>query len=49
MEGERFWKLKNSKELEFYYNTKETRVGIKERVSLEVELYVMRVSIKGGV
>lgn len=35
--------------MEFYYNTKETRVEIKERVSLEVELYAMRVLIKGGV
>ena len=41
--------MKNSKELEFYYNTKETRVGIEEGVSLEVELYAMRVLIKVGV
>ena len=35
--------------MEFDYNTKETRVGIQEGVSLEVELYAMRVLIKGGV
>ena len=36
-------------ELEFDYNTKETRVGIEEGVSLEVEFYAMRVMIEGGV
>ncbi|KAF3649693.1 putative fructokinase [Capsicum annuum] len=42
-------KLKKSRELEFDYNTKETRVGIEEGISLEVKFYAMRVLIKGGV
>ena len=36
-------------ELEFDYNTKETRVKIEEGVSLKVELYAMRVIIEFGV
>ena len=33
--------------MEFDYNTKETRAGIEEGVSLEVELYAIRVMIEG--
>ena len=45
----KYLKISWFKELKFDYNTKETRVGIEEGVSLEVEFYAMRVLIKSGV